>query len=153
MLDTPRVLELLGGLTLLNFFPSDVGSRLELAKLVGRMAASEDQVEWLVHRTLGLCNEWPGPLVLRQIFCARFRPQDGIEAGSTAAFPDGPPPERRIEAPSYAQLPPGRKVSADPELDRLVCELARGKDLNAVVRIERKPFTDADMEELRRRRR
>jgi hypothetical protein len=38
MLDTPRVLELLGGLTLLNFFPSDVGSRLELAKLVGRMA-------------------------------------------------------------------------------------------------------------------
>lgn len=153
MLDFEKVLDILGGLTLLKFFPSDSSTRLELAKLVGRMASSEEQVEWLVQRTLAVCNEWPGPLVLRQIFCGKFKPKDGIEAGSTAMFPDGPPSERKINAPEFPALPPGHLVSADPHLDRLVREIAAEKDLNAVKGRVHEPFTAADMEELKRRRR
>ncbi len=130
MLDFEKVLDMLGGLTLLKFFPADVAARLELAKLVGRMAANEAQVEWLVQRLLAVCNEWPGPLVLRQIFCGKFKPQDGIEAGSTGMFPDGPPSER-IESPALPMgLPPGHIVSSDKHIDDSVRELAVVKDLN-----------------------
>ena len=130
MLDFERVLDMLGGLTLLKFFPADPGARLELAKLVGRMATTEAQVEWLVQRVLSLCNEWPGPMVLRQIFCSKFKPTDGIEAGATASFPEGPPSERRIEAIPMISLPADREVTVDLDLNTAVRDLAKLKRLN-----------------------
>ena len=129
MLDFEKTLDQLGGLTLLKFFPADPGARLELAKLVSRMAANEDQVDWLVNRVLALCNEWPGPLVLRQVFCSKFRPADGISVGGTEAFPDGVPSERRIEAAPLPALPVGHVASADKELDDQVKKLAQLKRL------------------------
>jgi hypothetical protein len=123
------IAELCGELTLLRFFPADQGARTALFLLVGRMCANEDQVRWLVQRTLSTCNEWPGPLVFRQILCSKFRPADGIEAGSTSAFPDGVPSEKQVNGFAAAALPPGRTVSADKELDDAVCELAAKKRL------------------------
>jgi hypothetical protein len=94
------------------------------------MCSNEDQVRWLVPRVLAICNEWPGPLVLRQIFCSRFKPADGISAGGTLAFPDGVPSEiQKIRGWKPEMLPPGRTVSADKELDDKVRELARLKRL------------------------
>jgi hypothetical protein len=93
------------------------------------MCSTEDQVRWLVKRTLAICNEWPGPLVLRQILCSRFKPADGIEAGGTASFPDGVPAERPIDGFAPVALPPGRTVSADRELDDAVVNLAKLKRL------------------------
>lgn len=117
-------------LTLLKFFPSEQGARTALFLLIGRMCSNEDQVRYLVRRTLALCNEWPGPVVLRQILCCKYKPADGIEAGGTASFPDGVPSEKRIEAPAVAALPPGHVATADRQLDAAVKLLAASKDLN-----------------------
>jgi hypothetical protein len=130
MLDFKRVVDILGGLTLLKFFPSDPVARLELAKLVGRMASTEQQVEWLVQRTLDLHSEWPGPHELRAIMCSRFKPADGINAVSSF-YPDGIPHDPRlprIEPAPLPALPPGHQVTADPELDQMI---QRTKDFMA----------------------
>ncbi len=136
MLDFDRVADLLSGLTLLQYFPADDGARMELAKLVARMCSDESQVEWLVNRTIALCTEWPGPLVIRQILCSKFRPADGISAGATELFPLGPPSEagdmRCIAergAPELLALPPGHVASVDPELDNMIKELAVKMDM------------------------
>jgi hypothetical protein len=134
MLNFEKTLDMLGGLTLLKFFPSDPGARLELAKLVARMASTEQQVEWLVQRTVALCNEWPGPLGLRQIFCSKFKPADGIEAGGTAMFPDGPPSEKQIDPAPLLALPPGHVASADRALENSVRLLAIAKDMDRTIR-------------------
>ena len=117
-------------LTLLRYFPADENGRAALVALVGRMCSNEDQVRWLVQRTLALCNEWPGPLVFRQILCSRFKPADGFNAGSTDAFPDGVPSEKQIEAPALLALPPGHLATVDPGYDRSIRLLAAAKDMN-----------------------
>jgi hypothetical protein len=157
MLNFEKTLDQLAGLTLLRFFPSDPGARLELAKLVSRMAATEDQVDWLVQRTLALCSEWPGPLVLRQILCSKFKPADGISAGGSPMFPDGVPSEKRIDAPTFPALPPGHVASVDRGLDNAVKMLADVKDMNRVMRrnapvqetptyTDFKPITQSDID-------
>jgi hypothetical protein len=142
MLNFESTLDQLAGLTLLRYFPADAGARLELAKLVARMASNEQQVDWLVQRTLALCGEWPGPLGLRQIFCSKFKPADGIEAGGTTMFPDGPPSEKKIEASPLPALPPG-SGSIDRQLDSAVKLLARSKDLNRTMapRVPKDPIS------------
>jgi hypothetical protein len=129
MMNPVIVAELVAELTLLRFFPADEDGRAALVKLIGRMCSNEDQVSWLVQRVLSKCNEWPGPLVLRQFLCSKYKPADGIEAGGTSMFPDGIPSERRIDAPSLNLLPPGRTVSADKELEFAVLDLAKRKRL------------------------
>lgn len=138
-MDPEKVAELCGDLTLLKFFPADLSARTALLLLVGRMASNEDQVRWLVQETIDRCNEWPGPLVLRQIFCSRFKPADGKEAGSTKMFPDGVPSRKpqigfkpnvalpTVKTPAQIEaaaipLPPGHKVSADPELEAMIAD-------------------------------
>jgi hypothetical protein len=129
-MDVHNVADLTAELLVLRFFPSDDAARLGIVLLIGRMAHNEDQVRWLVRRTLDLYNEWPGPLVLRQIFCSRFPPEDGQDVFSTGAFPDGVPLEFPVEQPAPLLLPAGQVASVDPELERAVCELAVAKDLN-----------------------
>jgi hypothetical protein len=147
-MDPKKVLDLLGGFTLLKFFPSEPAARLELVNLVLRMAVTYEQIQWLVTRTMSLCNEWPGPLVLRQIFCSRFKPRDGIEAGATQMFPEGLPPESR-PARTIA-LPPGEvRQTLDAGLEKGLQLAAEAKGFNG-------PPVDsidyAHLEELRRAR-
>jgi hypothetical protein len=124
------VAEICAELTLLRFFPADENGRAALVALVGRMCSTEDQVRWLVKRTLALCNEWPGPVGLRQVLCSRFKPADGINAGGTVAFPDGVPSEKQIEAPPLLALPPGHVATVDAGYDRAIRLLAAVKDMN-----------------------
>lgn len=77
-----RVAELAAELTMLRYFPPDESARLAIVRMIGEMAENEDQVRWLVRRTLDLWNEWPGPLELRAVFCSRFKPKDGKNAYS-----------------------------------------------------------------------
>ena len=151
MLDFEKVLDLLDGLILLKFYPSEPAGRLAIAKLVGQMATTHEQVEWLVTRTVQLCNEWPGPLALRQIFCRKYKPADGIEVTCTELFPDGVPYERPIQPPAMKPLPPGHVATVDAGLDKAVQKVAAEKDLNSLA-----PYTpppdDAHLEELRRAR-
>jgi hypothetical protein len=142
-------------LTLLRFFPADENGRAALVALVGRMCANEDQVRWLVQRTLALCNEWPGPVGLRQILCSKFKPADGISAGCSSIFPDGVPSEKRIEAPALIALPAGHVATVDPGYDQSIRALAIVKDINRVPRPapaevptnpDFKPITQADVD-------
>ena len=123
------IAELCSELTLLRYFPGEQGARTALFLLIGRMCSNEDQVRWLVQRTLNTCNEWPGPLVLRQILCSKYRAADGIDVSCTSMFPDGIPSSKPVEAWKPAALPPGRMVSADKELDDKLRELAQMKRL------------------------
>lgn len=151
----PEVIaELCGELTLLRFFSAEQGARTALFLLIGRMCSSEEQVRWLVRRTLALCNEWPGPLVFRQILCSKFKPADGISVGGTSTFPDGVPSEK-IEAPAGLALPPGRVASVDRGLEGGVRLLAAAKDLNrrrpapvpeVPTNPDYKPVTQADID-------
>src|ERR1035437_9823961 len=119
------------------------------------MASTEDQVEWLVARTVALCNEWPGPVGLRQVFCSKFKPADGIEAGGTSMFPEGPPSEKRIDPSPLPALPPGHVATVDPGYDRAIRLLAAAKSMDRVKRVpiqepptctDFKPITQADVD-------
>jgi hypothetical protein len=150
------IAEICGELTLLRFFPGEQGARTALFLLVGRMCSNEDQVRWLVRRTLALCNEWPGPLVFRQILASKFKPADGISPGCTSMFPDGVPSEKQIEAPPLLALPAGHVATVGPGYDRSIRLLAAAKDLNHIPRRvpiqevptnpDFKPITQADID-------
>lgn len=154
----PRVVsELCAELTLLRFFPSDESARAALVLLIGRMCSTEDQVRWLVQRTLDLCNEWPGPLVLRQILNSKFKCADGVSVSCSSIFPDGIPSERKIEAPAMLALPPGHIATVDRGLENDIRLLAVAKDLNHMMRRTApvqeiptnpnfKPITQADID-------
>ena len=150
MLDFEKVLDILDGLILLKFYPGEPAGRLAVAKLVAQMATTHEQVEWLVTRTVQLCNDWPGPLALRQIFCRRYKPADGIEVYSTDVFPDGVPYERPIEAPARPALPPGHVATVDAGLDKQIQAVAAAKSMD--VAPYEPPPDDAHLEELRRAR-
>lgn len=110
----------------LKFFPSNVGARLAIVRVIRDMATTGDQVQWLIRRALQLFDSWEGPRELRALFCSRWKPRDGIEAAS-AVYPDGFPPERKPE-PKLLIAPD--VISADPQLDREVRKVAELKDLN-----------------------
>jgi hypothetical protein len=116
-----RIAELCADLTLLKFFPSDPAAAGALLLLVGRMASNEDQVRWLVKRTLELYDEWPGPRTFRGIFCQKYKPREGADLRCivTEKYPDGIPSEKAIEAPRLA-LRSGREFTADAKLESAV---------------------------------
>jgi hypothetical protein len=120
----------LKGLQLLRFFPASEEIMDALVDEVMSMAASEDQVKWLVKRMLSLYAEWPGPGEMRAVFCNRYKPKDGISAYSSV-YPDGIPSEKP-EPPALLALPAGHKVSTDPILEAAICALAEAKDLNRI---------------------
>jgi hypothetical protein len=109
-------------LAMLKFFPADKEARNAIVQMVCEMAATDEQVKWLVHRALKLYNEWPGPKELRACFCSKFRPLDGINAYS-AVYADGIPSEREnapnlLEAPRReVRLLPGGKQIHEPVED------------------------------------
>jgi hypothetical protein len=88
-INVARVADILGGLALLKFFPSDPRAQTQLLALVCQMIESEEQAEWLVRIALNTWNEWEGPRELRALFCTKYRPRDGVEAFITASLSQG----------------------------------------------------------------
>ena len=111
-MEVKRVSNILGGLALLKYFPTDGEARGELAVMVSEILTTEDQVAWLVRRMRNLYNEWPGPQELRAVACSKFKPADGIE-GNSCIYLDGIPSEREQKTalpppdPRSRLLPPG----------------------------------------------
>lgn len=99
--------------TMLSFAPENDLAQLTIAHfLIDDLCQFKEQAEWLARRVPQLYTKWdtcglPG---LRQIFCARYeRPKDGLITTSTAAYPDGVPPERpqpQFEPAPLALAPP-----------------------------------------------
>jgi hypothetical protein len=94
------------------FFPSDPEVRAGLITIFLNMIETEEQMEWLANRALGIYARWPGVAEIRALYCARFKPKDGME-GYSEAYPDGYPSERPADLPS--PLPPTSQGTADPE--------------------------------------
>ena len=66
--------------------PNSHDQRVALMELFGAMVSKDDNVaegqcEWLVKILTTQFDEWPGPRTVRGIFCRRWKPVDGIEAG------------------------------------------------------------------------
>jgi len=79
----------MAALSALPYFPSDPIAQTEIANQIRLMCKTDDQAQWLVQRTFELWSKWEGPRELRAIFCARFKPQDGVEVMRSAVFEDG----------------------------------------------------------------
>lgn len=133
------VADIIADLSILRFFPNEPAARLAIVRMAGEMADNEEQVRWLVRRTLNLHNEWPGPLEFRAVFCSKFRPRDGIEKHSEI-YPDGIPSEK----PAVPSLPSG---AVNPRIANIVHELAEVKSLPAPKPVKRQPFTAGELAE------
>jgi hypothetical protein len=115
---TQKVIEL----SALPRFPSDQDARLmicrtllEMVRFAGHevtdtwgdiMRKDQEALDWLVQRACNLWNKWEGIRELRAIYCARYRPGDGIESTS-AIYTDGVPPDPllpRLALPAPADL-------------------------------------------------
>lgn len=65
----------------LRYFPiASVGTKKSVARLLGAMVSTQEQLAWLVSTMINHGGEWQGTAQLRALFCARFKPGDGIEA-------------------------------------------------------------------------
>ena len=62
---------------LLKYYPADEAAQLAVADLLDRITATPEQVQWLMRR-VEQETEWGGPGWLRELFCERYVPADGI---------------------------------------------------------------------------
>jgi len=115
-------------LSVLPYFPADKPARAMIINLLTRMVSTDEQLDWLVERTCDLWSKWEGIRELRALYCARFKPKDGVEINYSGVFPDGiVPPEKPLPQFRMLPLPDGRLVTADEALDRRVVEIAQRK--------------------------
>jgi hypothetical protein len=153
-------MQMLAELAVLPFFPAGNESVLiALARLVGQMCRTEDEVRWLVDRmTSGIYSAWPGPQEMRACFCSKFRPRDGLNAYSTV-YPDGIPlsePRPRIEPPAVrAFLTAPEPAPEGEEESRFHKDWMANKERAKITQVAPnfKPITQADVDEAVRKHR
>ena len=86
-LKAAAILECVGRLGALKFFPSEEYARRAIMDEIDSFAENAEQVQWLFRYVLSHCNEWEGPQSLRAMFCMRFKPADGIDANLPLGHP------------------------------------------------------------------
>jgi hypothetical protein len=112
----------------LPFFPGDQDARLMIMRVLSEMVRNagrepgdtetdaerkdEAALDWLVRRAVNLWSRWEGVRELRAIYCARFRPGDGIETTS-ALYVDGVPADPTL--PPRPALPAAAELAAWPK--------------------------------------
>lgn len=107
---------------ILSFPPNDDVSQLMIARLLVDLCSFREQAEWLSHQVPRLHTKWDtcGLKGLRQIFCSRYDPKDGLTITGTAAYPEGIPSKHRPQFPEFEKPPlalvlePGKNVSVFP---------------------------------------
>ncbi len=107
-----KVLQYIGGLSAMKFFPSDVEARVAIAEQFALFARSESEVQWVIRRVLALYREWPGVYELRAVYCSKWKPKDGIEAFS-AVHVDGIPSEDETTNLQLTGAAPARQLTGD----------------------------------------
>lgn len=115
-----EIVDAVGRLGILKFFPSGDNERKEIMRFVERLVGTTAQLNWLVGAVIDGCNEWPGPKELRGIFCTRYRPADGVEAECSVSGFTASDGERKFQERQSLELesPAGQKLiegSASPE--------------------------------------
>jgi len=127
-------------LAILQFFPAAHSERLQVSDLIEKIAATDEQVQWLGNRMITLYSKWPGPREMRACFCSRYKPQDGISIFSevyTEGIPsEVPPPKQLKEGKQQKALPPGRNdpVTEDPEMAATLTKAAKVMSMPRVSR-------------------
>lgn len=159
MVNVARATQAIARMSLMKFFPSDPDARTALVGMICEMCESNEQIEWLVKRTIQLHNDWPGPRELRAVLCSKHKPKDGIEAYSDV-YVNGIPSEdeaknARIEGTAFKALAAGQPITGAPSLAVNVAQLAEMKRSTHAypkrpdplpVSKDFKPITQADIE-------
>lgn len=114
-------------MALMAFFPGDPDIRAALVSVFMDMVETDEQLDWLVNRALRLYGKWPGVAEIRALYCSRWKPKDGMETYSSI-YPEGIPSERKAPAPER-DPPRGGPVTADPDLNREIRQVADAKKL------------------------
>lgn len=110
-----------------------------VADEIARLAKSRNEAVWLVRRMQRLYRRWPGTLEMRIMFCSRFLPADGdVPTEVSEFYPDGIPSELEQPQAVPGALPPGHSVSADPEWDQAVTQLAEQKRLKVPAKLAKR---------------
>jgi len=126
--DSEDLKRAIGNLRLMKFSPlADPDAASAMMEQLAAMCPGKEALEWLISKAMMLYSEWPSPLELRALLCAKFKPADGVEAYS-GVFLDGFPLEFPVVTMQLA-LPPGYTASADSALEGMVADLARRKAL------------------------
>ena len=69
-------------------FPREDGARIAIGDTLRRICDTKERALWLVSQCIELMSEWKGIPMLRDIYCTRYRPADGIEGrGGTVSLP------------------------------------------------------------------
>jgi hypothetical protein len=115
---------------LLDYSPPSDSARALISDALMSLCATVDQVRWLVRRAGQLHVKWstcgiPG---LRQIFCSKYRPKDGLTISWSEAYPEGIPSEKpSVLAVNAKALPPGHVGSASRSIEAAVSDLSDAK--------------------------
>ena len=127
MLNATAVEQALDQLAMLRFFPSDPGTRSEIARLIGKLCATDQQVSWLAGRVIDLYDEWPGPHELRAVMSSKFKPADGIDADSKHPryIEDGIPSERPQLSAPVVTLIEGEALKPQPKIAETITMIMR----------------------------
>lgn len=121
---------------LMRFYPANNAEAISvIARMICKMANNEDEVVWLIQRSLDTFDEWPGLVEIRRLFCSRFRPADDIDPN----LPDGPmkplgeADRRKVLAQdadsNVKMLGSGEPISKDPAIVKAVEIAAKLQDL------------------------
>ena len=76
----PRARTAALSLSPLKHYPSTPAAIDAIARLLDRIAETDDQIDWICDKILQEFDEWPGPKTLRSVYCKKFKPADSKEA-------------------------------------------------------------------------
>jgi hypothetical protein len=101
---------------------SDV-ARLAVARQLREFVCNPEELEWLVREAPLRYPAWPGIREIRAMYCARFRPRDGVVVASTV-YEDGIIPGIVDPPHLIADSPRGTLISANASNALMVRVLA-----------------------------
>ena len=112
------------------YFPADSSARSSIGSEMGAICRTLAEATWLAQRMVSLYRKWPGVPDMRMVYCAKYRPLDGIEPRiESEVYPDGIPSEFPQAEPERPLLP--ARQSADFQLAAAIQDLAEAKRLPA----------------------
>lgn len=116
---------------LLRYFPQDEISKASIMLAVDRLVSTPEELAWLREAMISKVGEWQGAKQLREVFCCRYRPKDGIEVDpEEPVFTAGEIAQARrlaIAPPENRLLPAGTELWKEGEAEERIRAAAERK--------------------------
>ena len=74
-----QIVNAVARMSCLALFPNNPAAHKEIMRLLARMVATVQALDWLVVTMIDRVGEWKGTAQLRALMCTRFKPLDGEE--------------------------------------------------------------------------